>query len=309
MQAAGRFEALSELFQITHNKPSTPVCSLSGEVRDRTIWAYWAQGYEEMPELFKLCVATWQRHNPHWDVRVLSKASVFDYLSEAELPNRFMHIFSHQAASDCVRLALLSRYGGIYMDVSILVLSDLDALCWDAIASGRKAAGVFFHPHFGTEAFRHQDLTESWFLATQPGNPFFLRWRDLLCELLHNRLDTEGLLHHPLYQGIDLSGIDRLNKQFVGLTFDFREYLFIHAMCHRLIETDSVARQQWHDDFHRMDAAKTAFRAQLYAERAGRAAAEFFVNPDLPTDGLLQDVPLIKFTTPHYGPLLALPWA
>lgn len=299
-------DVLVEMFRTSHNSPSTPVRSLTGEVRERTIWGYWAQGYDEMPEFFKLCVETWRRHNPNWDVRIVQKSTVHEYLSAAELPNRFMQMLSHQTASDCVRLALLSRYGGIYMDVSILLRSGLDQLCWDAIASGRRAATVFFHPYYGTQALGGEDLTESWFLATLPGNPFFIRWRDLFRELLHNRLDIDGLLQHPLYHHIDLSGIDRLNKQFVGLTFDFREYLAIHAMCHRLLETDKRAHAQWRDDFHRIDAAKTAFRIQLDAEARGQSAAEAFLRRGVgnSVDHSADDVPLVKFTTPHYGPLL-----
>lgn len=296
---------LEEMFRVPHNAPSTPQRSLTGEVRERTIWGYWAQGYESMPEFFKLCVGTWQRHNPHWDVRILDKATVHEYLSAAELPNRFMHMLSHQAASDAVRLGVLSRYGGVYMDVNILLRASLDDMCWNAISSNERAAAVFYHPHYGTEAFDGKDLTESWFLATLPGNPFFLQWRDLFKELLHNRLDIDGLLEHPLYQGIDLSGIDRLNQQF-GAGFDFREYLAIHAMCHRLIETDEEAHRQWKTTFRRFDAAQTAFRLQLQAEAAGRYAAEAFLNTDPNADSLLVGIPLIKFTTPHHGPLQQL---
>lgn len=307
MSAMSGSDALADMFRMSHNVPSTPARSLTGEVRERTIWAYWAQGYDEMPDFFKLCVDTWQRHSPYWDVRILQKSTVHEYLSEAELPNRFMHMLSHQTASDAVRLALLARYGGIYMDVSILLCTDLDRLCWDAIATGSKKAAVFYHPHYGTESFGGEDLTESWFLATRPGNPFFLSWRDLFCELLHNRLDIDGLLDHPLYQGIDLSGIDKLNKQFVGLTFDFREYLAIHAMCHRLIETDPRARAQWRDEFLRIDAADTAFRIQLRAETNGRAAAELLVlDRDPQIDRLAEGLPLIKFRTPDAGPLMPL---
>eukprot|EP00421_Protoceratium_reticulatum_P018495 CAMPEP_0168397844 /NCGR_PEP_ID=MMETSP0228-20121227/21273_1 /TAXON_ID=133427 /ORGANISM="Protoceratium reticulatum, Strain CCCM 535 (=CCMP 1889)" /LENGTH=325 /DNA_ID=CAMNT_0008411329 /DNA_START=55 /DNA_END=1028 /DNA_ORIENTATION=- len=302
----GRLEVLTEMFKVSHNTPSTPPRSLTGEVRERTIWGYWAQGYDDMPEFFKLCVDTWQRFNPHWDVRIIQKSTVHEYVSQVELPNRFMQMLSHQTASDCVRLALLSRYGGVYMDVSILLRSGLDELCWESIRSGRRAAAVFYHPHYGTDAFGGEDLTESWFLATRPGNPFFLRWRDLLRELMHNRLDVDGVLDHPLYRGIDLEGIHRLNQQFVGLSFDFREYLAIHAMCHRLIETDSAAHTQWRDTFQRMDAANTAFRVQLHAEQAGRAAAELLMTTDRQADSLLEGVPLMKFTTPHYGPLAML---
>eukprot|EP00444_Apocalathium_aciculiferum_P001825 CAMPEP_0183405130 /NCGR_PEP_ID=MMETSP0370-20130417/15583_1 /TAXON_ID=268820 /ORGANISM="Peridinium aciculiferum, Strain PAER-2" /LENGTH=429 /DNA_ID=CAMNT_0025587043 /DNA_START=1 /DNA_END=1290 /DNA_ORIENTATION=+ len=288
-----------------HNVPSTPPRSLTGEVRPRTIWAYWAQGYARMPDFFKLCVSTWQNFNPSWDVRIIQQSTVDEYLSAAELPNRFMQMTSHQAASDAVRLGLLSRYGGIWMDVSILCRTDLDSFCWNEVASRNKKACVFYHPHYGTEAFDNKDLTESWFLATLPGNPFFMRWRDLFRELLHNRLDVKGLLQHPFYQDIDLSGIHRLNQQF-GADFDFREYLAIHSMCHRMIEKDPEAHVMWQDDFLRIDAATSAFRMQLQAEQLGSSCARVLLLGDGPGDAIVDGIPLIKFTTPHYGPLLML---
>lgn len=38
-----------------------------------------AQGYDQMPEFFKLCVDTWRRHNPDWDIRILQKSTVHEY--------------------------------------------------------------------------------------------------------------------------------------------------------------------------------------------------------------------------------------
>lgn len=287
-----------------HNVPSTPRRSLTKDVRPRTIWAYWAQGYSAMPELFKLCVATWQHFNPHWDIRILQKSNLHEYLSAAELPNKFDQMTSHQTASDSIRLALMSRYGGVWLDVSIILCTGLDNFCWNAIASGSKRGAVFYHPHYGTEAFAKKDLTESWYLATLPGNPFFLQWRDLLRELMHNRVGVDGVLKHPLYEGFDLSGIHRLNQQFQA-GFDFREYLAIHAMCRRLIERDAQSCNLWQSDFLRFDAASTAFRLQLQAEAAGRSSAELLLGQDN-DDSLLEGIPLVKLTTPHYGPLLFL---
>lgn len=285
---------------------STPVRSLSGEVKPRTIWAYWAQGHENMPDFFKMCVGTWQRLNPHWDVRIVQKSTVFEYLSEAELPNTFMKMTSHQTASDAVRLALLSRYGGVWMDVNILIRTSLDDLCWSSISTGQKSACVFFHPFYGLEEMGGEDFVESWFLATLPHNPFFIRWRDLFCELFHDRLDIHGLMTHDLYQDISLEGFHRLNQQFSGAGHDFREYLAIHAMCHRLIETDPQARNQWRVEFLRINAAETAFRVQIAAEAAGLAPAQVLLIEDPRADELVKGIPLIKFTTPHYGPLLFL---
>lgn len=47
-----------------------------------------------------------------WQVRILQKSTVLEYLTEDELPNRFKDMTSHQTASDAVRLGVLSRYGG-----------------------------------------------------------------------------------------------------------------------------------------------------------------------------------------------------
>ena len=38
---------------------------------------------------------------------------------------------------------------------------------------------------------------------------------------------------------------------------EFREYLAIHAMCHRLLETQPALRQMWRDEFIKVNAADT----------------------------------------------------
>ena len=64
-----------------------------------------------------------------------------------------------------------------------------------------------------------------------------LQWRDELKELLTNRTTVVGLRQHPMYSGITLDHIDRLNQLFRA-GFDFREYLAIHAMFSRLLDRD-----------------------------------------------------------------------
>lgn len=211
------------------------------------------------------------------------------------MPESFTALKSHQTASDAVRLGVLSRYGGVWLDVNILLCGSLDRLCWQAIrgAQGPKAC-VFFHPSYGTEALGGQDFVESWFLATKPGNPFFLRWRDSFKELFRERTQVEGLLSHPLYQRLDLSGFERLNRDFQGSGMEFREYLAIHAMCHRLLERDIEARRLWRDEFHKVNAADTAFRLQMVAQASDMHVAQILLLEDSRAEQLIEKVPLIK---------------
>eukprot|EP00933_Yihiella_yeosuensis_P033684 TRINITY_DN27339_c0_g1_i1.p1 TRINITY_DN27339_c0_g1~~TRINITY_DN27339_c0_g1_i1.p1 ORF type:complete len:349 (+),score=55.74 TRINITY_DN27339_c0_g1_i1:109-1155(+) len=311
-ESCNRLEVLTEMFRIHHNTHSTPFRSLTGEVKERTIWSYWAQGEDAMPDLFKLFVKTWKSQNPSWDVRVLDRSTVFEYLSAADLPNRFQELLSAQSASDCVRLALLARYGGVWMDVSILLKRNLDEMFWTKIESDEADAACFYHPRYGLEGFETQNFTESWLLATKSGNPFFLLWRDLYKELLHNRLDVTGLCSHPLYQGLDLSGFKLLQEDF-RTSFDFREYLAIHVMFHRILETNSKLRSLWLTSWIRLDAAATAFKIQLRAESEGENAdatdvARIFLSGEAEIwDSIAEDVPLIKFTTPHHSFLSLMP--
>ncbi|CAE8650094.1 unnamed protein product [Polarella glacialis] len=297
---------LVEMFRVSHNVPSTPAKSLTNEIQERTIWGYWAQGEERMSDFFKLCVDTWKHQNKDWDVRILSRSNLYDYLSAAELPNRFEQMFSPQTSSDCIRLALLSRYGGVWLDVNIILRQSLDELFWNKIESGEASAAACHHPKYGLEDFQQQDFTESWLLATKAGNPFFLRWRDLLKELLHNRLDVKGLMEHPLYQDINLSGFERLNRDFQA-PFDFREYLAIHAMFHRLLETDARLRDQWRSSWVKIDAVATGFKIQMQAESESLQAAHVFLGTEERWDAVAEGVPFIKFTTPHHLEITKLP--
>eukprot|EP00971_Amphidinium_carterae_P256971 5101595-Amphidinium_carterae.2 len=74
------------------------------------------------------------------------------------------------------------------------------ALISTKIRSSRRAGTNYMPEHWTPE----QKVSGERFLATRPRNPFFLQWRDLVREVLHKRVDTEGLLAHPLYEGAEL---------------------------------------------------------------------------------------------------------
>ena len=52
----------------------------------RTIWCLWFQGWPDALDLMKACAASWRRHNPGWDLRLLSADSPEGYLDPAARP-------------------------------------------------------------------------------------------------------------------------------------------------------------------------------------------------------------------------------
>eukprot|EP00964_Phaeocystis_antarctica_P081945 scaffold51320_cov69-Phaeocystis_antarctica.AAC.1 len=92
---------------------------------DKVIWGYWHSGRAALPGFCEFCVRTWEARNPAWKVVVIDEASLGEYLEAADLPSTFGSLkVQHQ--SDIVRIAVLRRFGGVYLDVSTVCLQGLD---------------------------------------------------------------------------------------------------------------------------------------------------------------------------------------
>merc|ERR1719277_2624297 len=128
-------------------------------------------------------------------------------------------------------------------------------------------------------------------------------------ELLHNRLNVNGLLSHPLYEGLALEGMSRLNKEFPDFPGDFREHLAMHAMCQRLLERDDAAWADWNNRFVRLDAEATALFLQQHAAEQGLAVEDVLLSPSESVAAVLGDVGMVKLTSQNYDGLMNLPRA
>ncbi len=139
----------------------------------KIIWMCWFQGGESsMPRLNRECIRRWRSLNPDWQVNVLSDATIDNFVPEF---NRIVKDtpFKRGLAlkSDLLRILLLEKYGGVWVDASVypmLPLSDF----YDKVVN---------HTGFFTYRFmprRKQRLTVSWFLCvSQKDNYLIKKWR------------------------------------------------------------------------------------------------------------------------------------
>lgn len=91
----------------------------------KTIHYCWF-GRGEMPELAKMCIASWHRFMPDWNYKLWNEDN-FDvtsvpYVREAYEARKFAFV------TDYVRLWALFTEGGVYMDTDVEVLKPLDDL-------------------------------------------------------------------------------------------------------------------------------------------------------------------------------------
>jgi len=99
-------------------------------VGKKIIWQFWQQGLDEnTPKLVKTCFDSVKKHSNGYEVIVLSKETLSDYLEE--LPDFVWEKFGKGGfvfpkIANLVRLQLLSSYGGVWLDATIFLTKPLE---------------------------------------------------------------------------------------------------------------------------------------------------------------------------------------
>lgn len=92
--------------------------------KDRAaIWVLWWQGEEKAPDIVKACIQSIRKNANGHEVIVLSKEN---YQSYVRLPEKIIKkhdagIIGHAFYSDMIRLALLAKYGGMWIDATVYI--------------------------------------------------------------------------------------------------------------------------------------------------------------------------------------------
>lgn len=91
-------------------------------------WTLWWQGKDDMPPIISADINSKRRHLPGIELVVIDKHNVGDYIDIPDFIRRKFDqgIISVTLLSDYVRLALLARHGGFWLDATALLLTDVD---------------------------------------------------------------------------------------------------------------------------------------------------------------------------------------
>ena len=94
---------------------------LDGYAVPKIVWLSWLQGMDKAPEVVRVCLASQKRHLPGYEFRTLD---LDNYRQWVELPDYVVEkykkgLIPQASFSDLLRLAVLKRYGGIWMDATV----------------------------------------------------------------------------------------------------------------------------------------------------------------------------------------------
>jgi hypothetical protein len=132
---------------------------------------YWHQGEAAAPDIVKLCIESWRRQNPGWEVRVLDADTADAAVSMPTLPDDIS--LNHR--SDILRMRLLEEHGGVWVDATCYCARPLDH--WLPVLA-RNGFFVFTwtapDDAFYFPAWRR--TAPSWFIASEPKGVLITKW-------------------------------------------------------------------------------------------------------------------------------------
>lgn len=130
----------------------------------RTIWIYWAQGWDDAPPLVAACRRSWIDRNPGWTIVPLDAATVARHVKiTAAIQGKSL---STNHLSNLIRLHLLAEHGGLWVDATTFCSRPLDQWLPPLVRGGFFA---FSRPG-------RDRLVSNWFLAARPGHPLVTGW-------------------------------------------------------------------------------------------------------------------------------------
>lgn len=155
--------------------------------KKHNIWICWLQGFENAPEIVQKCRDSVLKFNTDCEVVLLDESNIKDY---ANIPDYIIEkhkkgIIPHAHYSDYARIAILAKYGGVWIDSTVLLTDEIpqyilnaDLFCFKVQPLGKVVAS-------------------NWFIAAKPMNPIVLNVLQLLADYWkhENKLISYSIFH------------------------------------------------------------------------------------------------------------------
>lgn len=168
------------------------------------VWVCWLQGMDEAPELIQLCYASIRKHIPEdRELVLINESNYTDYIT---LPEDILALYEKGEIgkaffADLIRLELLIRYGGTWIDTSVYFSDgDIPRAFFDA---------ELFMPQFGEPKVFDLLRTgfddrctqiSNWFMTAKSNDEVLMLIQHLLYTSYKSKRDGEYFIFHNFAQ-------------------------------------------------------------------------------------------------------------
>lgn len=136
----------------------------------KIIWSYW-NDLSKVPHILTKCIDTWILHNDDYVINIVDN-NLFEQLTKINIEKVFSvtNNKKYQKISDFVRLTLIYKFGGIWMDASIICMESLN---WLHRLQNRNYE---FIGYIAPNEHDYNIVIDSWFLAAISESTFIYDW-------------------------------------------------------------------------------------------------------------------------------------
>jgi hypothetical protein len=217
------------------------------------IFSYW--DHPNPTEFVKLCKSTWEKWNPDYKVVLLNKKTVHKWIV---IPKLHFIQKSKQVFADVVRVLLIEKYGGYWVDSTVIAYCKFDSLLrldknlynWDFFG--------YFMPGFTTDP--RYPVIENWFFGAKPNSPFITMWKNVFLSLDKCKDSTE------YYKNMQKQGVDLQNIKYL-------DYLSMHIAAQHVLQKSNQTF-----NMHTLKATSGPFRYLKDAKWDSAKAINMLIN-------------------------------
>lgn len=137
----------------------------------KIIWIYWHD--EVVPNNINIFINRIKVENKSYEINVLNKITIKEFLPNLDFKIKLRP--AHE--SDLIRLELLYKFGGVWLDSSIILNEGIDWV--NNIAEKNKIDCIAFYRKKSSTDLNNP-IVETWFLAAPKRNVFIGKWLEIL---------------------------------------------------------------------------------------------------------------------------------
>jgi len=226
----------------------TPVPAPTPQPFRRVLWAFWHEPEEQANKFMRGCMGTFHSKNPSWTVRILREDKLMHFVNFHELKafEEVKEFSGLAAATDLLRLVLLWRFGGVWLDASSVFtgMNSLDELLKGrglleadttttrsaVVMRMREWSGKKLDGTVDEDRERVGPIIESWFIAARPQSRFVGLWLKQFIRYQNVRMKSRSL--HGWFRDASVGFRKEFkDKGFVDGSNDlwrFEDYLTVH---------------------------------------------------------------------------------
>ena len=119
---SNKYIIIVALIALLYNINNISFTNLVNEHAKKVIFTFWEPRIE-IPGYIQLCLNTWKKFIPEYEIKILDYQNTKNYLGKELFSNIICKDMSLPQQADAIRVAILNKYGGIWMDADTIILN------------------------------------------------------------------------------------------------------------------------------------------------------------------------------------------